>query len=218
MDALRVADQRMYAHKNGNRTSAGRQSTDVLLQALAERHSDLGDHLGQVADLAAATAAKLRLGDEEVEQVRVAAELHDVGKVAIPDAILDKPESLDDEEWEFIRRHSEIGERIVAAAPALAPVAKLVRSVHERWDGGGYPDGLGGGDIPLGARIVAVCDAFDAMTSDRSYRCAMPVADALAELRRCAASQFDPDVVEAFCVAHLDLHSGSGTAAHRQRR
>ncbi len=107
---------------------------------------------------------------EQLDEVRRAAELHDVGKAAIPDAILNKPGSLDPGEWTFMRRHTLLGERILAAAPALAPVALLVRSSHERWDGSGYPDGLAGERIPLGARvIVSVCDAFDAMTSERPY-------------------------------------------------
>jgi diguanylate cyclase (GGDEF)-like protein len=200
--ALRIADRRMYAHKHGGRASAGRQSTDVPLRALRERSADLGDHLSDVAELAVRTARELRLGRDELEQVRHAAELHDVGKVGIPDEILDKPGPLDEAEWAFMRRHTLIGERIVVAAPALAPVGALVRSSHERWDGTGYPDGLAGEEIPLGARIVAVCDAFDAMTTDRAYRAAMPPESALAELRACAGQQFDPVVVEAFTAAY----------------
>jgi two-component system cell cycle response regulator len=197
-EALRLVDQRMYARKNQGRTSARRQSTDVLLRALAERDPDLSDHLSGVAVLAEAVARHLGLGDEETAQVRHAAALHDVGKMAIPDAILAKPGPLDDDEWAFIRRHTLIGERIVAAAPALKHVALLVRSSHERWDGGGYPDALAGDAIPLGARIVAVCDSFDAMTGDRPYRAGMDDGAALAELERCAGSQFDPAVVRAF--------------------
>ena len=121
--------------------------------------------------------------------------------MAIPDAILDKPAALDAAEWEFIRRHTIIGERIVAAAPALRPVAALVRSSHERWDGGGYPDALAGEEIPLGARIVSVCDAFDAMVADRPYRAGMDADEALIELERCSGSQFDPAVVAAFAAA-----------------
>ncbi|MET0615413.1 MAG: HD domain-containing phosphohydrolase, partial [Thermoleophilaceae bacterium] len=102
-------------------------------------------------------------------------------------------------EWSFMRRHPLIGERILLAAPALRPVARLVRSSHERWDGGGYPDGLRGDEIPLGSRVVAVCDAFDAMTTERPYREPIPEGEAIAELRRCAGTQFDPMVVEAFC-------------------
>jgi HD-GYP domain-containing protein (c-di-GMP phosphodiesterase class II) len=118
----------------------------------------------------------------------------------VPDAILDKPGPLDEEEWAFMRRHTLIGERILSEAPALVPVARLVRSSHERMDGGGYPDGLTGEEIPLGARIVAVCDAFEAMTVPRPYREAVEPEDALTELRRCAGTQFDPEVVEAFEV------------------
>jgi diguanylate cyclase (GGDEF)-like protein len=204
-EALRMADQRMYAQKHDGRPSAGSQSRDVLLRALAERNPDLGEHLATVADLAVAVAHRLGLAPEEVEQVRHAADLHDVGKVAIPDAILDKPGPLDDDEWTFMRRHTIIGERIVAAAPALSEVAVLVRASHERHDGGGYPDGLAGDAIPLGARIVAVCDSYDAMVANRPYRMALPQDQALAELDRCAGSQFDPVVVAAFRAVMAEL-------------
>ena len=153
VDALRIADQRMYAGKQADRTSAGRQSADVLLRALAERHPGLGTH-AEAVELAVATAEALGLAADEVELVRHASELHDVGKVAIPDAILGKPGPLTEEEWAFVRRHPIIGERIILAAPALARVGALVRSSHERWDGAGYPDALAGDAIPLGARVV----------------------------------------------------------------
>jgi diguanylate cyclase (GGDEF)-like protein len=197
-EALRVADQRMYAQKNSGRVGPGRQSTDVLLRAVAERHPDLEGHLDGVADLAVAVGRRLGLESEALECVRLAAELHDVGKVAIPDAIINKPGPLDEEEWAFMRRHTLIGERIVAAAPALGPVAKLVRASHERWDGAGYPDAMAGNDIPLGARIIAVCDTYDAIVSDRPYRRGRSAASAMEELRRCAGTQFDPAVVDAF--------------------
>jgi HD-GYP domain-containing protein (c-di-GMP phosphodiesterase class II) len=129
-----------------------------------------------------------------------AAELHDVGKVAVPDAILSKPGPLSDAEWGFMREHTIVGDRILSAAPALEGAAKLVRASHERYDGSGYPDRLRGEQIPLGARIVAVCDAFHAMTSDRPYRPALSVREALDELQRCAGAQFDPRVVNAFAV------------------
>jgi two-component system cell cycle response regulator len=203
-EALRIADQRMYAHKNGGRSSARSQSRDVLLRALAERDPELGEHISGVAALAEAVARRLMLDDEQIDHIRHAAELHDVGKMAIPDAILDKPAPLDPAEWEFIRRHTIIGERIVAAAPALRPVATLVRSSHERWDGTGYPDNLRGEEIPLGARIVAVCDAFDAMIADRPYRMGVDAVLALGELGRCAGTQFDPAVVAAFTAAFYD--------------
>ena len=201
VEALRIADQRMYANKHAGRTSAGRQSKDVLLRALAERDPHLGTHAETVA-LAGATAEALGLGQEEVERVRHASELHDVGKVAIPDAILGKPGPLTAEEWGFVRRHTIIGERIILAAPALARVAALVRSSHERWDGAGYPDALAGEDIPIGARIVAVADAFAAMTAGRPYRPPRTADEALAELQRESGAQFDPAVVDAWCTAY----------------
>ena len=197
-EALRIADQRMYAHKAGSRGSARRQSGDVLLRTLRERDPLLGDHLQGVADLAQETAVALHIDTGQIDQIRLAAELHDVGKMAIPDAILNKPGTLDAAEWAFMRRHTLIGERILASAPALGGVAGLVRSSHERWDGNGYPDRLAGADIPLGSRVVAVCDAFDAMTSDRPYRAGMPMSEALAELSAGAGTQFDPSVVDAF--------------------
>jgi len=212
--ALQLADERMYGQKNSRRVSARRQTRDLLLQILDERQPDLRTHTDHVADLAAATARELGLVGEPVDEVARAAEFHDIGKIAIPDSVLDKPGPLDDDEWELMRQHTIIGERILLAAPALRPVAALVRASHERWDGTGYPDRLAGNAIPLGARIVAVCDAFDAMTSDRSYRRAMPAALAIAELRLHAATQFDPHVVDAF-IAALPDSLLPGTAAAR---
>jgi two-component system, cell cycle response regulator len=200
--ALGIADRRMYADKAGDaRRSADEQSRDVLLKALEEHHPSLGEHVHDVGLLAEAVACEVGLEGHALQHVRQAAELHDIGKVAVPRSVLDKPGRLDPDEWEFIARHTLIGERILGAAEGLRPVARLVRSSHEHMNGGGYPDGLRGEDIPLGARIVAVCDAYDAMTSDRPYKAAMTDAEAIAELRRCAGAQFDPAVVEAFCRA-----------------
>ncbi len=197
-EALRIADRRLYANKRGGRISAHRQSSDVLLAVLAERDPDLGAHVNHVADLAGEVARRFGLDDGEVEDIRRAAALHDIGKIAVPERILDKPAALDPDELALMRQHTVVGERVLSAAPALGAVARMVRSSHERWDGAGYPDGLAGAGIPLGARVIFVCDAFDAMTADRPYQAAMTPADALAELRRCAGTQFDPDVVEAF--------------------
>jgi len=199
--ALRLADQRMYAQKHDGRASASVQSKSVLVQALTECHPDLGDHLYGVGELAEAVARRLGLDKQEAARIRRGAELHDVGKVAIPEGIVQKPGPLTDEEWDFMRRHPVIGERILAAAPALADLGPLVRSSHERFDGTGYPDRLAGEEIPLGARIIAVCDSFDAIVGGRPYRTAQNLRWALAELRRCAGTQFDPRVVEAFCAA-----------------
>jgi diguanylate cyclase (GGDEF)-like protein/PAS domain S-box-containing protein len=200
-EALGTADQRMYARKGRKRTSAGRQATDALLKALAERNPSLGDHLDDVTGLCDAVGKQLCLAEEEMTPLLQAAALHDVGKVAIPDAILEKPGPLDETEWEFMRTHTLIGERILAEAPALAEAAKIVRASHERHDGTGYPDGLAGDEIPLAARIIAVCDSFDAMTSDRPYRTAMSTEGALSELHNCSGTQFDPKVIAAFVKA-----------------
>jgi len=198
-DALRIADHRMYERKNRGGRSAGDQSKAVLVRALSERHPDLIAHNADVSRMAELVADQLGLAEDQLETIRHAAELHDVGKVGIPDAILTKPGKLDPEEWAFMRRHTIIGERIVAEAPALAHVARLVRSSHERWDGAGYPDELAGTTIPIGSRIIAVCDSFDAMLSERPYKAGRNASDALTELRRCSGTQFDPAVVEAFC-------------------
>jgi diguanylate cyclase (GGDEF)-like protein/PAS domain S-box-containing protein len=200
-EALGMADHRMYARKGRKRTSAGRQATDALLKALAERNPGLGDHLDDVTDLCEAVGRELGLSDEQMTPLLQAAALHDVGKVAIPDAILDKPGPLDETEWEFMRTHTLIGERILAEAPALAEAAKIVRASHERHDGTGYPDGLAGNEIPLAARIVSICDSYSAMTSDRPYRTAMSMELALSELHNCSGRQFDPAVVNAFVRA-----------------
>jgi two-component system cell cycle response regulator len=197
-EALQVADRRMYARKGGRRMSPGRQSRDVLLRMLSEREPDLHAHLRGTAELALSVGRELGMEPEALDEVARAAELHDLGKIAIPDEILNKTGPLDESEWAFMRRHTIIGERILLAAPALRPVARLVRASHERYDGSGYPDGLVGEQIPLGARVVAVCDAFDAMLSDRPYRRRLDEAEALDQLMRCSGRQFDPVVIEAF--------------------
>jgi HD-GYP domain-containing protein (c-di-GMP phosphodiesterase class II) len=158
-----------------------------------------------VADLAEAVGRRLRVPPDELSEIRQAAELHDVGKLAIPEEILSKPGSLTGDEWEFVRRHPLIGERILAAAPDFGSAAKIVRSSHERWDGTGYPDRLSGSEIPLGARIISVCDAFEAMTSRRPYAPPRASEEAMQELVRCSGTQFDPEVVAAFASVQIDL-------------
>ena len=197
--ALQLADQRLYAQKGVRRRQATTQQLrDVLLQMVSERTPELRDHIDDVALLAQGVGRRLGLRAQELHEVVRAAELHDIGKMAIPDALLTKPGPLDAAEWEFMRQHTIIGERMLHMAPALGGVARLVRWSHERVDGGGYPDGLAGDEIPLGARIVAVCDAFGAMTSDRPYRRAVSADAAVAELRRHAGTQFDAEVIAAF--------------------
>jgi two-component system cell cycle response regulator len=182
------------------RFSRGADAAAWFAELVGARLPELLEHADAVADLAHALAVALGLAGEDRELIVRAAELHDVGKVAVPDAILGKPGPLDPIERAFMERHTVIGEAIVEAAAPLRPAASLVRSSHERWDGGGYPDRLAGEAIPLGARIVAVCDAYHAMVQDRVYGRVLGEAEALAELRRCAGTQFDPRVVAAFCA------------------
>jgi diguanylate cyclase (GGDEF)-like protein len=212
-EALRIADRRMYAHKAGGRTSAGRQSTDVLLRVLRERNPELGEHVDDVTALCERIADLVGIAGDERAALLQAAALHDVGKAAIPDAILEKPGPLEPEEWAFMHQHTIMGERIMAAAPALTRAAQFVRSSHERVDGAGYPDGLCGEQIPLASRVIAVCDAFDAMTTDRPYQRRMNEEAALAELRRCAGTQFDAGIVEALAGALLDGAGGVASCA-----
>jgi len=204
-EALRIADTRLYGNKDSRRASAGRQTREVLLSALHERDEALTGHLSAVARLARAVGERLGLTDADLQELILAAELHDVGKLAIPDSILSKPDPLTDDEWVFIHRHTVIGERILSSAPALARIARFVRSTHERVDGTGYPDGLTGDQIPLLSRIVSACDAFHAVTEDRPYRSALNGEDAAAELVRCRGTQFDPAVVDAVLEARREL-------------
>lgn len=209
--ALQLADERMYARKRGRPSVAADQTRDVLIRIMQAKQPSLEDHSSEVALLCQRVGRRFAMTSEELDELVRAAELHDVGKVGIPDAILDKAGALSPAEREFVRQHTLLGERILNAAPALRPVAVIVRASHERWDGGGYPDGLSGQEIPLGARIIAACDAYEAMTTDRCYRPAMSHEAACRELRHEASRQFDPQVVEAL-VAELELsvrHDGA---------
>jgi diguanylate cyclase (GGDEF)-like protein/putative nucleotidyltransferase with HDIG domain len=169
----------------------------ALTSALQERDRYTGEHSESVVEMAARVAQAMGLDAEEVSRVRTAALLHDIGKVGIPDEILHKPRPLDEREWELMRQHPVIGERILRAIPGLGGVARIVRHEHERWDGEGYPDGLAGKETPIGSRIILACDAYHAMTSDRPYRKAMTHTEAIQELSSSAGTQLDPEVVQA---------------------
>jgi HD-GYP domain-containing protein (c-di-GMP phosphodiesterase class II) len=157
-------------------------------------------------------ARNLGLRDAEVDRIRSAALLHDIGKVAIPDEILHKPGPLTDEEWVLMREHPVIGERILNVLPGMSAVARIVRHDHERWDGLGYPDGLSGEAIPLGSRIIIAADTYHAITSDRPYREARSHSEAIEELTRCAGTQFDPTVTAAL-VGYLYGQRQAGAVA-----
>ena len=156
----------------------------MLLRSLAYRASRLGAYVG--------------LREDELEAVAYGALLHDIGKIAMPESILHKPGPLTEDEFREMKLHPEIGERICGPLRIARSFSAIIRHHHERWDGRGYPDGIAGEGIPLGARIVAIADAYDAMTTDRAYRRALPHEVAIGEIERCAGTQFDPELAEAF--------------------
>ena len=191
-------------------------TAEALAAALEAKDAYTASHAHSIADWANAVGEKLRLSEDERRDLRYGAIFHDIGKIAVPEAILNKRGPLDPDEWEILKRHTIVGEQILAPVDFLAGVLPTVRHEHERWDGGGYPDGLAGTAIPLGARIVLVCDAYHAMTSDRPYRDALPEAAAREELVAGAGSQFDPDVVAAFLEV-LDASAPALAAADVSR-
>jgi putative two-component system response regulator len=184
------------------RALVGMEASHAVVTALANaveaKDAQTEHHCQRLAHLAARLAGRVGLSEPELDAVAYGALLHDVGKIGVPEAILTKPGPLDEGEWALMRRHPEIGERICAPLAAFAAFGPIIRHHHERWDGSGYPDGLRGERIPIGARIVAVVDAFDAITHQRPYRAARSVADALGEIARLARRQFDPELANLF--------------------
>jgi HD-GYP domain-containing protein (c-di-GMP phosphodiesterase class II) len=175
----------------------GTAAVDVLARAVDVRDDYTGRHSAQVGALARRVGERLGMTGDEMKLLECAARLHDVGKLGVPDTILRKPGPLDEAEWSVMRRHPEWGAEMVASVPGLEQIGRLVGSHHERWDGGGYPDGLAGEAIPLASRVISVCDAYEAMVSRRPYRSSLSARSALAELAAGAGSQFDPQVVAA---------------------
>ena len=192
--ALELAARRASQHAAERHVKSGRRAPTDAMEALR-----LVRPRRDMAALATGIARELELPEAELEHIATAMHLCDVGNVAIPSAVLGYPGKITGPEWQFIHLHTLVGERLLAGPLALEPVARLVRASHERWDGLGYPDGLAGASIPLGARIVFVCSAFHDMTSDRPHHAALEPLDALAQLQRGAGTQFDPAVVKAFC-------------------
>jgi putative nucleotidyltransferase with HDIG domain len=182
----------------------------MLSDVLETKDAYTAHHADEVKLLAERVAERLGVTGEALRRVQYGALLHDIGKIGVPSELLGKPGPLDPDERKVMERHSEIGADLLARIPFFAEVAPLVRWSHERWDGGGYPDGLTGEQTPLGARIVAACDAFHAMTSDRPYRSALPVEVAVDELNRGAGTQFDPAVVEALVEVTTPQRAGGG--------
>jgi response regulator RpfG family c-di-GMP phosphodiesterase len=183
-------------------------TVDALAAALETKDDQTGNHARRVRDYAAMLAEHVDESLLHHEALIFGFLLHDVGKIGIPESILMKAGPLDDDEWTVMRKHPEMGARILDSITFLQPYAlDVVISHHERWDGRGYPRGLAGEDIPLGARIFAIVDAFDAMTTDRPYRKAISVGSAIEEIARCSGEQFDPKMVEAFMTTKAEMLS-----------
>ena len=214
--ALQIAGQHVAENKRRQQRSARRQAHAVLMAALNARRPELREHLRSIAYRSISLSRRLGMDGQSIDDIFLASELQDIGLLAVPESVLEKKGPLDADEATLIRSHPVAGERILASAPGLASVAALVRTTSERFDGSGYPDGLAGEEIPLGSRIIAVCVAFSAMTSARPYQAARNEDDVLAELRRCAGSQFDPVVVDAL-VAELAEESAAGAVATGDR-
>ena len=180
------------------------KTVQALAAAIDARQSYTAEHSRRVADIVGRIGLRISLTSDEVHSLQIAALIHDVGKIGIPDAILNKEGALSPEEWVVMREHPAQGEIIIGQVEELCETAVVVRSHHERVDGKGYPDGLDGESIPLYARIIAVADAFECMTSDRVYRPKMDHAEAIRRLRDCSGTQFDSSIVETFCILHAE--------------
>jgi len=173
-------------------------TVEALANALEAKDTHTHDHARALAEMTIAVGREMGLEDDAVRILELAALFHDIGKIGVASDVIRKPGPLTPEEWVEMKRHPEIGAQIIAPVPFLQPLLPIVRACHEHWDGSGYPEGLEGTDIPLEARIILVCDAFHAMTSDRPYRRALPAAEAVLRLQESAGTQFDPVVVDAF--------------------
>ena len=209
--ALQIADERLYAQKYSHQGESDRTMA-ALLEALSVREPELQAQLAGVGSLAVGVGRTLGLRRDELEELERAAQLHDLGKLAVPDEILHKPGPLDEREWAFVRQHTIVGERILRASPALRSVAGIVRSSHENWDGSGYPDGLAQGDIPVASRIIRVCNAFVAMMSPRPYRRALTEEEAINELMRVSGTELDPTIVQVLIAYERDSQEAERAA------
>jgi len=206
-DVYQRADENMYQHKFTQSDQYKRMVIDMLLEALKQRDFEADGHIERLVNLAELMARELDLSESARRDLLLLARVHDLGKVGIPEHILNKPGRLSQEEFRKMMQHSQIGDNIASRTPELYPVAKLILHHHENWDGSGYPSGLKGEEIPLASRIISILDAFDAMTSPRPYRTPVSVEEALAEIENCSGIRYDPALVQVFkrVIAGLKL-------------
>lgn len=177
---------------------------DCITSALDARDPYTGDHSRRVSDMACAICELMGLSQKEYDETHIAAHLHDIGKIGVPDAILLKPSSLNDEEWAIMKKHPQIGADILSKSPHFSRISAIILHHHERFDGKGYPFGAKGEEIPLGARIIAVCDSIDAMASARAYRKALPIEICRSEIERNIGLMYDPDVAN-LILSHWEI-------------
>ncbi|WP_320130335.1 PAS domain S-box protein [uncultured Sphaerochaeta sp.] len=196
------AESDMYKHKLYESLSFRSKSIGLITSALFEKSKREMAHSQRVGELCKVIAKKMNFSDERVNRMQIAGLMHDIGKIGVSEVILNKPQALNDLEWEKMKKHPEIGYRILLSTQEYSEVADFILAHHERWDGGGYPRGLAKNEIPLEARIISVADSFDAMTTKRTYKNGLDRDEAIVEMQRCAGTQFDPQVVEIF-IAYL---------------
>jgi len=199
-DVIKEAESNMIKNKLITKESAHNAIIVSLEKALEERDYETSEHIKRMKNFSLKIGKFLNLSENELNELSLVATLHDIGKIAIPDNILKKPDKLSSEEWEIIKKHPEIGYRIASSSVELKAIAEAILAHHERWDGKGYPRGLKGDQIPLVSRIIAIIDSFDAMISDRPYRKAMSINEAKSELIKCSGSQFDPEIIKKFII------------------
>lgn len=197
-DVIREAEERMYRNKLFESQSARSSIISSLRNSLAEKSHETEEHTSRIHAQCLKVGKRLKMSNAKIDELVLLAFLHDIGKIAIPDTILNKPAKLNDEEWAVMKTHTEIGYRIASATPELSHIAYAILAHHERFDGLGYPKGLKDKEIPIISKIISVIDSFDVMTHDRSYKKAMTIKEGIAELQRCSGTQFDPEIVEIF--------------------
>ena len=210
LETVISAENYMYSHKTYERASMRSNTIDLIMNTLFEKSGRESRHSNRVSAICEAIASNMNFIKDDVNQIRIAGMVHDIGKIGIKEEILNKSGSLDNDEWAEIKRHPEAGWRILSATIEFSEVSEFVLRHHERWNGSGYPNGLKGEEIPIEARIIAVADAYDAMTSERTYKNAYSKDEAINELKRCSGTQFDPEIVEAFVNKVIPYNSNFG--------
>ena len=210
IEIMANAENHMYRHKLYDRSSIRNKTIDLIMNTLFEKSDRESQHSARASNICQAIASKMNFDKGDVNKVRIAGLVHDIGKMGIDENILNKAGKLSDFEWEQMKGHSEAGWRILSSANEFSELAQFVLDHHERWDGSGYPNGLKGEKIPLESRIIAVADSYDAMTSDRSYRKGLNKEEAIKEMKKCSGTQFDPEIVDVFVNQVLPYNSNFG--------